>query len=49
MQLIATDGVVWSVCRSVCYDREPSKNGWTDRDAVGIWTQKWILDKSQKI
>jgi len=25
-----TDGVVWSVC----HDREPRKNGWTDRDAV---------------
>jgi len=25
---------VWSVCRSVCHDREPRKNGWTDRDAV---------------
>jgi len=23
-----------SVCRSACHDREPCKNGWTDRDAV---------------
>jgi len=23
----------WCVCSSVCYDREPSKNGWTDQDA----------------
>jgi len=26
--------VCLSVCRSVCGNREPSKNGWTDRDAV---------------
>jgi len=31
---IVTDGVAWSVCRSVCHDREPCKNGWTDQDAV---------------
>ena len=26
------------VCLSVCHDREPCKNGWTDRDAV------WVVD-----
>jgi len=26
--------VAWSVYRPVCHDREPCKNGWTDRDAV---------------
>jgi len=35
---IVTDRVAWSVClsvgRSVCHNREPYKNGWTDRDAV---------------
>jgi len=25
MQSIATDGVVWSVCRLVCHDRQPAK------------------------
>jgi len=38
MRPIAEDGVVWSVgrlvCRSVCHDREPCKNGWTDTDFV---------------
>ena len=33
-QLGFTDPVAWSVCRSVCHDREPCKNHWTDRDAV---------------
>jgi len=27
-----------SVCRSVCHDPDPCKNGWTDRDAV--WKPK---------
>jgi len=35
---IVTDGAAWyvglSVCRYVCRDREPCKNGSTDRDAV---------------
>jgi len=31
---IVTDGVAWSVGLSVCHDREPCKNGWTDQDAV---------------
>ena len=30
MQPIVTDGVAWSVC----HDREPCENGWTDRDVV---------------
>jgi len=30
----ATDGVAWSVSSSVCNDREPYKNGWTDQGAV---------------
>ena len=34
MQPIVTNGVVCFVCRSVCHDREPCKNGWTDRDAI---------------
>jgi len=34
MQPIARDWVAWSVCLSVCNDREPCKNGWTDRDAI---------------
>jgi len=38
MRHIVTDGVALcvclSVCRSVCGYREPSKNGWTDRDIV---------------
>jgi len=24
---VVTDGVAWSVSRSVCHDREPCKNG----------------------
>jgi len=38
MSPIVTDGVAWSVCRSVCHDREPCKNGRTDQDAV------WVVD-----
>jgi len=34
MRSIATDGVASSVCRSVCHDREPCKNGRIDRDTV---------------
>jgi len=39
-----------SVFLSVCHDREPCRNGWTDRDAVlfGLWAQvgwrKRVLD-----
>jgi len=28
--------VCLSVCLSVCHDREPCKNGWTDRNAVSV-------------
>jgi len=35
---VVIDRVVWSVCLSVHHDREPCKNGWTDRDAV------WAVD-----
>jgi len=34
IQPIVTDGVALSVCRSVCHDREPCKNRWTDSDAA---------------
>jgi len=34
MRPIVTDRVGRSVCRSVCHDREPCKNGWTDPEAV---------------
>jgi len=30
-----TDGLAWFVRRSVCHDREPCKNSWTDR--VAVW------------
>jgi len=40
-----TDGVARSVGlsfgRSVCHDREPGKNGWTDRDAVWDVDSGW--------
>jgi len=36
MRPVAPDGVTWSV---VCHVREPCKNGWTDRDDVGVLTQ----------
>jgi len=41
MQPIATDGVAWSVSRSVFHDHEPYKNRWTDWDAICVmlWTQ----------
>jgi len=39
MRPIVTDRVAWSVGRSVCHDREPCKNHWTDRDAVWMWTR----------
>jgi len=47
MRSILTDGVAWSVGRSVCHTGEPCKNGWTDRDAVCIVgsdgpTESWI-------
>jgi len=38
---IVTDRVAWSVCRSVCHDRELCKNGLTDRDAV------WVVDSGR--
>jgi len=34
MRPIATDGVAWSVCSSVCLSVD---HGWTDRDAVWGW------------
>ena len=40
----------WSVCRSVCNDEVPCKNGWTDRDAVwhvglgGVGHSHHVLD-----
>jgi len=51
MRLIATDGVAWSVGRSVCLsvclynDRERCKNGSTDRDETR-WDQetKYVFD-----
>jgi len=33
--------VCLSVGRSVCHDREPCKNGWTDRGALWRWT--WVV------
>jgi len=41
MRPIVTDGVAWSVCRSVCHDREPCRNCWTDRDAVWVMDSGW--------
>jgi len=38
MQSVVTDGVVLSVCQSVCHDHKPWKNGWTIRDAI------WVVD-----
>jgi len=35
---IVTYGVAWFVCLSVCHDREPCRNGWTDWDAI------WAVD-----
>jgi len=34
MRPIVTDAVAWSQGLSVCHDREPCKNGWTDRDVA---------------
>ena len=43
--------VCLSVGRSVCRSREPSKIGWTDRDAVWMWTRvgprNHVLDRVQ--
>jgi len=39
MRLIVTDRVAWSVRWSVCHDRDPCKNGLTDRYAV------WMLSR----
>jgi len=36
MRPFVTDGVMWSVCLSVCHTSEPCKNGCTDRDAVWV-------------
>jgi len=40
MHPIVTERVTWSASRSVglsvCHDREPCKNGGTDRDAVWV-------------
>jgi len=38
MQLIVTDRVAWSVCRSVCHSSEPCNDGFTSRHTV------WVLD-----
>ena len=42
--VLRVTGVAWSlslyVCRPVCHDREPCKNGLTDRNAV------WVVDPS---
>ena len=40
MRPIATGGVAWSIGLTLGYDREPCKNGWTDRDAA------WDVDSS---
>ena len=29
-----TDRVVWSLCRSVCHDREPCKNDYSNQNAI---------------
>jgi len=34
MRPVVTDRVARFVCLSVWHDRDPGKNGWTDRDAV---------------
>jgi len=39
--VLIIDGVTWSVCRSVCHDREHCENGWTDRDAVWVANSGW--------
>jgi len=39
--VVLKDGVAWPVCRSLCHDREPSKNCWTDRDAVWAVASGW--------
>jgi len=38
MNPFVTDIIAWSVCRSVCHDRELCKKRWTDSDAV------WVVD-----
>jgi len=47
MRPIATDGVAWSVCVSVCLSVvgrvfEPCKNSKTDRDAVCWGWRMWV-------
>jgi len=38
MRPTVTDEVARSVCRSVCHNREPCKNGWTNRSrCLGCW------------
>ena len=46
MRAIAADVVAWSVslCLCVGHDREPHKNGWTDREAVQRGLLNHLLD-----
>jgi len=48
MRPIVTDGVAWSVCLSVCHDREPSKMAEPTEMRFGMWTRvgprKHVLD-----
>jgi len=39
MRHTVTDGVAWSVSRSLCYSCEPCKNGWSSGDAIWWRTQ----------
>ena len=39
MRPIVTDGVAWSVCLSVCHDREPSKMAEPIDMRFGMWTR----------
>jgi len=38
MQSVVTDGVAWSVCWSVCHDREPCKTAETIQMPFELWT-----------
>jgi len=40
MRPIVTVRVAWSVCVSVCCDREPCNNGWTVLNDFGLWI--WV-------
>jgi len=46
MRAIAADVVAWSVslCLCVGHDREPHKNGWTDREAFQRGLLNHVLD-----